>query len=110
VQPHDPSEQVGEEPLSITQEGALGFHAPKLLQEGEGYDLRVGEPLERLVVALPVGVEEVVGVVEEAQHSTVRASSVRASRWVWSVRAICCSFARGDHDGPFLLPIHATCI
>jgi hypothetical protein len=30
----------------------------------------------------------------------VRASSVRARRWVWLVWAICCSFARGDYGGP----------
>src|SRR5215208_2289050 len=34
------------------------------------------------------------------QNRTVRASSVRASRWVWLGWAICCSFVRGDYDGP----------
>src|SRR5215210_782013 len=34
------------------------------------------------------------------QNRTVRASSVWASRWVWLGWAICCSFARGDYDGP----------
>jgi hypothetical protein len=67
VKPHDPGEQVGEEPLSIAQKGALGLHASKLLQEGKGYDLRVREPLYGFV-ASPFRVEEGVGVVDEAKQ------------------------------------------
>lgn len=52
VKPHDPGEQVREKSLGVSQEGALGLHAPQLLQESEGDDLRVREPLEPLV-ALP---------------------------------------------------------
>ena len=52
----DPWEEVGEKPGSLAQEGALGLQPPELLEEGEGYDLRVGEPLEG-GVAWPFGVE-----------------------------------------------------
>jgi hypothetical protein len=38
------------------------------------------------------------------QKRTVRASSVWARRWVWLGWAICCSFVRGDYDGPFSTP------
>jgi len=67
VKPYHPREQVREEPLGVAQEGTLGLHAPKLLQEGKGYDLRVREPLERFV-APPFWVEESVGVVDEAEE------------------------------------------
>src|SRR3982750_4358960 len=40
--------------------------AARLLQEGQGDDLRVREPLEPLV-APPIGVEQHVGIVEEAE-------------------------------------------
>jgi hypothetical protein len=103
VESYDPREQVREKPLGVAQKGALGLHAPQLLQEREGYDLRVREPLERLV-ALPIGVEQRVGIVDEAEEDGVRASSVRARRWVWLGWAIRCSFARGDYDGPLSTP------
>jgi hypothetical protein len=64
---HHSGEQVREEPLCVAQEGALALHAPQLLEEGEGDDLRVGKPLERLVT-LPVRVEMGVGVVDEAEE------------------------------------------
>ena len=67
MKPHDPREQVGEEPLGIAQKGALGLHASKLLQEGEGYDHRVREPLYGFV-APPFGVEEGVGIVDQAEE------------------------------------------
>jgi hypothetical protein len=67
VKPYHPREQMREEPLDIAQEGTLGLHAPQLLQEGEGYDFRVREPLERFV-APPFRVEESVGVVDEAEQ------------------------------------------
>jgi hypothetical protein len=82
VKPYNPWEQMREKPLGIAQEGTLGLYASKLLQEGESYDLRVRESLERFV-APPAWVEEGVGVVDEAEQNAVRASSVRASRWVW---------------------------
>ena len=67
MKPRHAREQVREEPLGIAQKGALGLHASKLLQEGEGYDLRVREPLERFVTP-PFRVEEGVGVVDEAEQ------------------------------------------
>ena len=39
----------------------LALHAPQLLEEGEGEDLRVREPLEALVASHALGVEEAVG-------------------------------------------------
>src|SRR5215213_7401254 len=34
------------------------------------------------------------------QNRTLRASSVRASRWVFLCCAFICSLSRGDYDGP----------
>src|SRR5215204_2218496 len=67
VKPYHPREQVREEPLGIAQEGTLGLHATKLLQVGEGDDLRVRELLKRFV-APPFRVEQSIGVVDEAEH------------------------------------------
>ena len=64
---HYAREQVREESLGVAQEGALALHAPKLLQESEGYDLRIREPLEGLV-APPFRVEQRVGIVDEAEE------------------------------------------
>jgi hypothetical protein len=98
VKPYHPREQVREEPLGIAQEGMLGLHAPQLLQEGEGDDLRVREPLERFV-APPAWVEESVGVVDEAEQDGE--GLFRSGEPLGMVGvAICCSFARGDYDGP----------
>jgi hypothetical protein len=58
---------VGEEPLGLAQEGALALGAPQLLQESEGYDLRVREALEPLVPP-PARIEEAVGIVYEAEQ------------------------------------------
>src|SRR5215212_6729094 len=63
-----PGEQVRQKPLGVAQKGALGLHAPQLLQEGQGDDLRVREPLEPLV-APPIGVEPRVGIVDEAEEN-----------------------------------------
>ncbi|MDP9480468.1 MAG: hypothetical protein M3R38_33205, partial [Actinomycetota bacterium] len=51
----------------VAQEGAFALHAAKLLQESEGEDLGVREPLEGLV-ALGAGIEKAVGVVGEAEE------------------------------------------
>jgi len=67
VKPYHPWEQTREKPLGVSQEGALRLHASKLLQEGEGDDLRVREPLERLI-APPVRVEQRVGIVDETEE------------------------------------------
>jgi hypothetical protein len=67
---HDPGEQVREEAgdLTLTQEGAFGLHASKLLEEGEGYDLRVREFFE-VLLATALGVEAVVDVVYSAEQN-----------------------------------------
>jgi hypothetical protein len=67
VQPYHPGEQVGEEPLGVAQERALAFHAPQLLEEGEGDDFRVREALYGLV-ASGTGVEMGVSIVDEAKE------------------------------------------
>ncbi len=64
---HHPREQMREEPLDIPQEGALRLHAPQLLEERQGDDLRVREPLEGLVVS-STGVEQHVSIVHEAEE------------------------------------------
>ncbi len=66
VEPCRPGEQAREEPLDIAQERALTFDAPKLLEEGQGDNLGVRKPLERLV-AVGTRVEQRIGVVDEAE-------------------------------------------
>ena len=66
MKPYHPWEQMREKPLGVSQEGAFALHATELLQKGEGYNLRVREPFERLITP-PVGVEQGVGIVYEAE-------------------------------------------
>jgi hypothetical protein len=56
VQPCYSREQVREEPFYIPQKRAFALHASKLLEEGEGDDLRVREALYGLVAASAAGV------------------------------------------------------
>jgi hypothetical protein len=63
-----PREEVGEEAGGLAQEGAFGLYPSELLEEREGEDLRVGELLEG-PVAVPVGVEDPVGVVDLAEQN-----------------------------------------
>jgi hypothetical protein len=51
METHRSREQVSEEPLGVAQESAFAFDAPKLLEEGEGDDLRVRESLYCLVAS-----------------------------------------------------------
>jgi len=67
VEAHHAREQVREEPLRIPQERAFALHAPKLLEQGEGDDLRVREALYGLV-ASSTGVERRVSVVDETEE------------------------------------------
>jgi hypothetical protein len=67
MQPRYSGEQVGEEPLGIAQERAFALHAPKLLQEGEGDDLRIRKALYGLVASSAAGVEVTVGIIYEAE-------------------------------------------
>jgi hypothetical protein len=67
MQPHHPGKQVREEPLCVPQEGAFALHAPQLLEECEGDDLRVRKALYGFV-ASSVGVEQCVSVVYEAEE------------------------------------------
>jgi hypothetical protein len=68
MKPHHPGEQVREEPLCVAQEGALALHATELLEESEGEDFRVCEPLEGFVASSAAGVEQGVSVVDEAEE------------------------------------------
>ncbi len=70
-------EQVREKAGDLAQEGTLGFNTSKLLEEREGYDLRVSELLEGLVVT-SFGIEPVVSIVHW-QNKIVTASSKRTS-------------------------------
>ena len=69
VKTYDPREQVREEAFGVAQEGTFGFHASKLLEEGEGYDLRIRELFEGLV-ASPFGIEPIVDVVYSAEQNS----------------------------------------
>ncbi len=62
-----PREQMREEPADLAQEATLGLHPSKLLEGGEGDDLRVREFFEGLLMA-PFGVESVVSVVYSAKQ------------------------------------------
>ena len=68
MQPHHPREQVREESLGVPQERAFALHAPQLLEEGEGDDLRVRKLLYGFVVS-STGVEMDVSVVYEAEEN-----------------------------------------
>src|SRR5215212_6638589 len=61
-------EEMGEEPRSVAQEGALTLYAPQLLKQGEGYDLRVRQLLQARV-APTVGVNVLVDVVHQAEQN-----------------------------------------
>ncbi len=65
---HGSGEQVREEPGDLAQEGALGLHASKLLEEGEGHDLGIREFFEGFVVS-SFGVEPVVSIVYSAEQN-----------------------------------------
>ena len=80
-------EQVREKAGDLAQEGTLGFNTSKLLEEREGYDLRVSELLEGLVVT-SFGIEPVVSIVHWQNKIVKAASSKRTSCGVSSDRAI----------------------
>src|SRR5215217_6801020 len=65
---YHPRKEVREEPRSVAQEGPLAFQTPELLEQGEGYDLRIRKLLEALV-ALSVGVDVLVDVVHQAEQN-----------------------------------------
>jgi hypothetical protein len=67
VKPHHPREQLREEPFRVAQERAFALHTPKLLEECQGDDLRVCEPLEGFV-ASSARVEQRVSVVHETEE------------------------------------------
>jgi hypothetical protein len=71
VKTHYSWEQLREEPLEVAQKGTFALYASELLEERQGYDLRVRELLERLV-AVRVGIEEGIGVVGEAKKHGYR--------------------------------------
>jgi len=67
MKPNHAREQVREETLGISEERALALDAPELLEERQGQDLGVREPLYGLV-AVGLGVEMSVGVVDETEE------------------------------------------
>lgn len=76
---HHTREQVREEPLGVAQTRPFTLHAPQLLEECEGYDLRVRELLERCV-ASSARVEVGVGIIYEAEQHGDRLFKGRESR------------------------------
>src|SRR5918994_75876 len=68
VEPYHPRKQMREESLGIPQQRAFAFHAPKLLEQGEGDHFRVREALYGLVASSTVRVERGVSVIYEAEE------------------------------------------
>ncbi|MDP9425496.1 MAG: hypothetical protein M3P37_05520 [Actinomycetota bacterium] len=101
-------EQVREEPLGVAQQRTLALDAAKLLQERQGQDLGVREPLERRV-SLPSRVEDAVGVVYEAEE---RDRGVFRSGEAWGKvgSGHFLLLVEGSRMALFLLPVHATLI
>src|SRR5215210_5908547 len=66
MEAEDSGKQVREEAGELAQEGAFALHPSKLLEEGQGHDLRIGELFEGLV-APPFGVDPVIDVVYLAE-------------------------------------------
>jgi hypothetical protein len=58
IEPHHPGQQVREEPLDVPQERAFALDAPQLLEERQGDDLRIGEPLYGFVASRERGLSE----------------------------------------------------
>ena len=102
-------EQVREEALCIAQEGALGLHAPELLQEGEDYDLRIREPLYGLVASC-VRVDPGVGVVGEAEQHGQGLFQGGERRGMLGVGNPGLLWSGSGRMVLFLLSIHATLI
>jgi hypothetical protein len=67
VKSHHAGEQLREESLGVPEERALALDAPELLEERQGQDLGVREPLYGLV-ALRLWVEMSIGVVDETEE------------------------------------------
>ena len=101
-------EEVREETLGVAQERATGLDAPKLLEQGEGQNLGVREPLEGLV-ASGAGIEEAVGVVGEAEQHGQRL--FRAGE-AWGKVGVghLLLLVEGSPMALLLPPIHATLI
>jgi hypothetical protein len=58
-----------EESGGVAQEGALALRAPKLLKQGESYDLRIRELLQALVMPT-VRIDVLVDVVDRAEQNS----------------------------------------
>ena len=104
-----PREEVAEEAGGLAQEGTFGSPPSKLPEERQGEDLRVREPLEGGVAALPLRVERGVGVVDLAKQgdeSFFQGCVYSGVCCAWVIR---CSFG-GDYYGwpSFYLTNHAT--
>jgi hypothetical protein len=67
----DLGEEVAEKAGDLAQEGALGLHAPKLLEDGEGDHFGIREPLEGSV-EIRLRVEDSITVVDLAEQSDDR--------------------------------------
>ena len=93
MEPCHPREQVREEPLGISQEGAFALHAPQLLEQGEGDDLRVRKPLYGLVAVSAAGVEMDVSVVDEAEED---GEGLFCPSEAWSPSVPSCGMQRGS--------------
>jgi hypothetical protein len=68
MEAYDPGERAREEAGNLAQEGAFGLNTSKLLEKSEGYDLRIRDLFEGLVMT-PFGIELVVSVVYLAKQN-----------------------------------------
>jgi len=80
--PHDSGEQMREKPFDVAQEGTLGLNSSKLLQEGEGYNLRVRELLQGFVM-LRFRIEDLISVVYDTEQNDDRLLHLFREHRVW---------------------------
>jgi len=66
VKAYDPGKEVREKPFGVSQKRALGLDAAQLLEERQGQDFGVREPLYGLVASAS-RVEESVSIIGEAE-------------------------------------------
>ena len=68
MQSHYAGEQVTEESRRVPEERSLALQAAQLLEESQRQHLRVREAFERAIGIRAAGVEEAIGIIDEAEQ------------------------------------------